>query len=167
MDNPPPFTPPPITPLRPPPPGMSAGTPPPISPPPGASPPPPPPNYLPNPEGEARTWNMLCHLSALSGCLIPLGNIFGPLLVWLLKKNEFPSVEAHGKAALNFQLTVLITLVVGAVAFFVLHFICIGFLLVPFLILIPVAGLIFPIVAALKASSGAPCQYPYSLDLIK
>lgn len=60
------------------------------------------PPVAPGNESQARTWNMLCHLSALAGYIIPFGNILGPLLVWQIKKNEFPSVDEHGKAALNF-----------------------------------------------------------------
>ena len=156
MDNPPPLNPPPPV------------TPPPIAPPPGANPPlPPPPPCSGSPENEIRNWNMLCHLGALSGGIIPLGNIVGPLLVWQLKKNEFPSVIAHGKAALNFQLTMLIAAFASLVGLVVLSFICIGYLFLPVLILIGLAALIFPIIAAVKASNGEPYQYPCSLDLIK
>jgi hypothetical protein len=108
-------------------------------------------------KNHSRTWDMWCHLSALSGLLIPFGNVLGPLLVWQIKKNEFPSVEAHGKAALNFQLTILIALAAGAV---------VGFLV--FLVLPPIAlcGLIFAIIAGLKASDGIDYKYPYSLKLV-
>src|SRR6516164_2706173 len=84
--------------------------PPPVQPPP-STPSMPPPG---SPESRARTWNMLCHLSALAGFFIPFGNILGPLLVWQIKKNEIPSTDVHGKAALNFQITVVIALFVGA-----------------------------------------------------
>ena len=116
---------------------------------------------------QARTWNMLCHLSALAGLIVPFGNILGPLLVWQIKKSEIASVEAHGKAALNFQLTVLIAVVVGAVAMLVLSFICIGFLLLPVVILIGLAGLVFAIIAGLKANEGKAYRYPFSFNLIK
>src|ERR1035438_10194159 len=96
--------------------------------PPPISPPQTPPSAPPGNDSQARTWNMLCHLSALAGYIIPFGNVLGPLLVWQIKKNEFPSVEAHGKAALNFQLTVLIALFAGGMAAFLLSFVCIGFL---------------------------------------
>ena len=64
-------------------------------------------------EAQARTWNMWCHLSALSVLVgVPFGNVLGPLLIWQMKKSEFPSLDVHGKAALNFQLTVTIAAVV-------------------------------------------------------
>ncbi len=110
---------------------------------------------------------MLCHLSAIAGYIgVPFGNVLGPLLVWQIKKHEFPAVEEHGKAALNFQLTVVIALVVVAVAAFVLSFVCIGFLFIPVLVLIALAGLIFAIIAGIKANNGEAYQYPWSLKLL-
>src|ERR1043165_7467600 len=83
-------------------------------------------------EKDARMWAMWCHLSALSGFVgIPFGNVVGPLIIWQLKKDQIPSPEAHGKEAVNFQLSFLIYLVAGGVAAFVGSFICIGFLLIP------------------------------------
>jgi len=112
-------------------------------------------------------WNMLCHLSALAGLIIPVfGNILRPLLVWQIKKHEIPSVEAHGKAALNFQLTVLITLVAGSILAFVLSFFCVGFLLIPVVIVIALAGIIFAIIAGIKANNGQEYRYPFSFNLI-
>ena len=143
-------------------------TPPPIQPPtnpPSAAAPPPPP---PNPEAQARTWNMLCHLSALAACVgVPFGNILGPLLVWQIKKNEFPSVNIHGKAALNFQITVTIAMLVGGVSALVLSFFCVGWLLCPVVLLIGLAGLIFAIIAGIKANNGEDYKYPFSIDFVK
>ncbi len=110
---------------------------------------------------------MLCHLSALVGFIIPFGNILGPLLVWQIKKNEIPSVNVHGKAALNFQITVTIAIFIGMAVAILLSFIRIGFLLFPLVILIGLAGLILAIIAGLKANNGEEYQYPYSLNLVK
>ena len=130
-------------------------------------PPPPPPTGSPGDSNQARTWNMLCHLSALAGFVIPFGNVLGPLLVWQIKKNEFPSVVEHGKAALNFQLTVLIVLLVGIVAAVLLSFVCVGFLLFPVIAIIGLAGLVFAVIAGIKANNGEAYRYPWSLTLIK
>jgi len=135
------------------------GTPTPIQP--AQNPTPPNPN-----EAQARTWNMLCHLSALAIC-IPFGNIIGPLLIWQIKKNEIPSVNVHGKMALNFQITVTIAVVIGWVAATILSFIRIGFLLFPVVMLVALAGLVFAIIAGIKANNGEDYKYPYSLNLIK
>jgi uncharacterized protein len=132
--------------------------------------PPPPTQSAPapgSPESQARTWNMLCHLSALAGFIIPFGNILGPLLVWQIKKNEFPSVNVHGKASLNFQITVVIALIAGIIIATILSFFCVGFLLFPIVLLIGLAGLIFAIIAGIKANNGEDYKYPFSLELIK
>lgn len=118
-------------------------------------------------ESQARTWNMLCHLSALAGFIIPFGNILGPLLIWQIKKNEIPSTDVHGKAALNFQITVLILVFAGAFAAIVLSFIGIGILLFPVVFLIGLCGLIFAIIAGIKANNGQDYKYPYSFELVK
>ena len=111
---------------------------------------------------------MLCHLSALLGFVgVPFGNVLGPLLVWQIKKNEFPSVDVHGKAALNFQLTILIAIFVSCVAGFILSFICIGYLLFFFAAAIGLCGLIFPIIAGVKANNGEDYKYPYCIEFLK
>ena len=127
----------------------------------------PPPTQSPT-ETQARTWNMWCHLSALAVLIgVPFGNVLGPLLVWQLKKNEFPSVEVHGKAALNFQLTVTIAAVVVGMAGFVLTLIFIGVLLFPVAILIGLCGVVFGIIAGLKANEGEDYRYPWSIEFVK
>ena len=113
--------------------------PPPINPPPPTGPTPPPANS----DNDARMWNMLCHLGALAGFVFPFGNILGPLLVWQIKKNQIPSVDIHGKASVNFQISVTIAMVVGIMAGVLLHFICIGFLFFPLVGVIALAGMIF------------------------
>ncbi len=141
--------------------------PPPISPPPPAPPvsPAPPPG---SPESQARTWNMFCHLSALAGFIgVPFGNILGPLIVWQIKKNEIPSVDVHGKAALNFQITMTLALLATAAVMFIGFLLCVGWLLFPVFIVIGLAGLIFPIIAGIKANNGEDYKYPWSLDLVK
>jgi uncharacterized Tic20 family protein len=137
--------------------------PPPVQPPPAPLSVPPPGS----PENQARTWNMLCHLSALAGFVIPFGNILGPLLIWQIKKHEIPSTNIHGKAALNFQITVVIALFVGSAVAFALSFFCIGFLLIPVVLLIGLAGLIFAIIAGIKANNGEDYKYPFTLELVK
>ena len=51
---------------------------------------------------DAKMWAMFCHLSALVGFVIPFGNIIGPLIIWILKKEEYELVNLNGKEALNY-----------------------------------------------------------------
>ena len=110
---------------------------------------------------------MWCHLSALSGYIIPLGNVLGPLIVWQMKRHEIPEVDYHGKEALNFQISVLIYLLVGGSAALVGTFACgLGLLLVPVLAVIAVASMILAIIAGIKANEGVAYRYPFTLRLI-
>ncbi len=105
-------------------------------------------------------WLMLCHLSALGMFLIPFGNIVGPLIIWLIKKDEIAEVDYHGKESLNFQITVSIFMLVAAA----LSFILIG---IPLMILIGIANLVFIIKASVDANKGVTYSYPFNLRLIK
>ncbi|MBN2378001.1 MAG: DUF4870 domain-containing protein, partial [Sedimentisphaerales bacterium] len=67
-----------------------------------------------------KMWAMFCHLAALSTYIgIPFGNVIGPLIVWQIKKDEHPYIDEQGKAALNFQISVLIYAVISALLIFV------------------------------------------------
>ncbi len=112
------------------------------------------------PEKDARNWGMLCHLAALSGYIIPFGNVFGPLIVWAIKKDEFPFVDDQGKEALNFQLTM--TLV--AIGSFILMFVLIGFVLI---VALCIFTLIMIIIASIKANDGVYYRYPFTIRFIK
>jgi uncharacterized Tic20 family protein len=47
---------------------------------------------------EEKQWGMFCHLSALAILLIPsIGNIVGPLIIWLLKKTSINLLIKKGK----------------------------------------------------------------------
>jgi uncharacterized Tic20 family protein len=108
-----------------------------------------------------RTWAMFCHLTSLSACIgIPFGNIIGPLVVWLIKKEEFAIVDEHGKESLNFQISLSIYSIIS----FFLCFAFIGFVLLPAIL---IAGLVFIIIATLKANKGEPYRYPLTIRFIK
>src|SRR5438105_7768048 len=56
-----------------------------------------------------RTWNILCHASALLGAFFHFpGHLLGPLIVWLAKRDASPEIDAHGKESLNFQISMLV-----------------------------------------------------------
>src|SRR5262245_10976235 len=66
-------------------------------------------------DNNARLWGMLAHLTALSGLIgVPFGHILGPLVIWLIKRQEIPFVDDQGKESLNFQITSVIAALVCA-----------------------------------------------------
>jgi uncharacterized Tic20 family protein len=110
---------------------------------------------------EERTWAMVCHLAAFAGVIgVGFGHIVGPLIVWILKKDQFPLVADQGKEALNFQISLTLYLI-GAWA---LCFVFIGFLLLP---VIGIAALVLVIMAAVNANEGVAYRYPATIRFIK
>ena len=108
---------------------------------------------------DERTWGILVHAVAFSGIVVPFGNILGPLVVWLIKKDESAFVDANGKQALNFQLTWTGILVLVGLTVFV----GIGVLLVP---IVALAWLVLVVLATVRASDGQVYDYPLTIDLI-
>lgn len=110
---------------------------------------------------DARTWAMLCHLSALVGLLgNGIGFLLGPLVVWLVKKNDDPFIDEQGKEAVNFQLTMFLAALVSGILIFVI----IGFFL---LVVVAIIATVLPIIGAIKASEGEHFKYPFALRLVK
>ncbi len=116
-------------------------------------------------EQAARDWAMAAHLSALVGLLgNGVGFVLGPLVVWLWKKDEYEFVNEQGLEALNFQLTMVITLV----ASFLLAITLIGLVIaIPLLMLVGIAAVVMPIVAAVQARKGIHYRYPFSWRIFK
>jgi uncharacterized Tic20 family protein len=108
---------------------------------------------------EAKTWGMVAHLSALIG-FTGVPSVVGPLIVWAIKKDTMPFVNDQAKEAMNFNITVLIAILVCIPTFCI----GIGFVLLP---IIGIAALVFMILAALKAKEGVAYRYPFTLRLIK
>ena len=109
---------------------------------------------------DERMWGMLCHLSTFAGYLIPFGNIVGPLIIWLIKKDEYAFVDDQGKEALNFQISVTIYSFVSIILLFVI----VGILLLPAVI---VFGVVMTIIAAIKANGGEYFRYPLTMRFVK
>src|SRR5919106_4933141 len=113
--------------------------------------PPPPPVSIPS--SDVRTWCVLCHAAALLGLFFHFpGHLLGPLIVWLAKRGDSPEIDAHGKEALNFQISMLIYNVVAAVFCLIL----IGFV---FLAVLWVLNAVFVIIASIRASDGKFYRY--------
>ena len=111
---------------------------------------------LSTPTSDERTFAILSHILAI----VPGIGIFGPLVIWLIKKDESPFVEANAKESLNFQLTIIIGYIIGCILLVVV----IGAFLLAVLGLL---NLILVIVASVKTSENKIYRYPFNLRLIK
>ena len=110
---------------------------------------------------EDRNMAMLCHLAAFATVVgIPLGNIIGPLVVWLIKREQSSFVDWHGKESINFQISVTIYVIISAILILAI----IGFVLLPLTI---VFALVMVIVATMRANDGIRHQYPLTMRFIK
>ncbi|MDQ6808164.1 MAG: DUF4870 domain-containing protein [Verrucomicrobiota bacterium] len=108
-----------------------------------------------------RTWSAFCHASALLGVFFHFpGHLLGPLIVWLLKRDDSAEIDAHGKEALNFQISMLIYNLIAGVFCLVL----IGFF---FLAVLWVVNAVFVIIAAIQASDGKFYRYPMTIRFIQ
>lgn len=103
-------------------------------------------------------WTMITHLSGLVS-LVGIPGIVGPLIAWMIKKDEMPRVDFAGKEAINFHLTMLIVAAISGA----LTIILVGFV---GLLLVWLCSIVFPIVAAVKANGGEDYVYPLTWRLI-
>ena len=144
-------------------------------------------NNLPEPqEREARNWAMLCHLTALllfAG--VPFGNVFGPLVVWMMKGKDSPFVDDQGRETVNFGITMTIfyfVLGVGVVLWLGVPVIMVAFnqgmgallaLLWGFLpslfafLIFPMLHFLMIIVGAIQAANGKYHRYPFTLRFLR
>jgi uncharacterized protein len=119
-----------------------------------------PPRTVADPEREARQWAFFLHLSQYAHVMVPLGGIILPVVLWQLKKDEFPGVDVHGKNVVNWAISMCLYMLVGIPLCFVL----VG---IPFVILLAIAGLVCPLISAIKASNGVIWHYPGTITFLK
>ena len=108
----------------------------------------------PAPEGE-RSMAMLCHLLAIFTWFL------GPLIIWLVKKDEAPFVDDQGKEALNFQITVTIATIACVL---LIPAGVLGCVLLP---LVCLADIVLCIMGATRAHAGERYRYPVCIRFIK
>ena len=103
---------------------------------------------------ESRGWAAAAHLVPLIG----LGFV-APLIVWLIKRDEDPFVEEHAREALNFQISLIIYMIVSGILILVL----IGIFL---LMAVAIWALIVSIIGGVKAASGQQYRYPLIIRFV-
>ena len=133
--------------------------------------PPPPPPAADAPSREERQWAMFAHLSALVGGLLTSaiggwGFFIGPLVIWLMKKDEMPFAGDQAKEALNFNITVSAIFLI----LLILTIVSLGLgaiLTLPIMLVVGIGALVLIIMAAIKANDGVAYRYPLTVRLIK
>lgn len=135
------------------------------------------------PDVEARNWASACHLLGLAVFFgVPFGNIVGPLIAYLFKKDQDPFVAFAGREALNFQISLSIfwILLLGAyvAAFFGAFislitgpskahppmFLVAGPFIFALLVLFEVISIV---IAAAQTGAGKAYRYPITIRFIR
>lgn len=110
---------------------------------------------------DARLWATIAHLSGLLLHVIPpVGQILGPLIVWIIKKDEHRFVDDQAKEALNFQISMTLYAIIPA-------FLCLFIIGIPLLILWWIFDVVLTIIAAVKANEGVAYRYPATIRFVK
>jgi uncharacterized Tic20 family protein len=117
-----------------------------------------PPSYLQTPE--QKQTGMFLHLSQLLNFIVPFGGVIAPIVIWQMKKDEIPALDAHGKMIVNWMLSGLIYSIVS----FILAFVLIGFI---GFIALAIMGVVFPIIGGIKANNGEFWEYPVTIKFLK
>ena len=107
-----------------------------------------------------RNWAMFCHLSAFAAFFFPFGGIIGPLICWLSRKDESAWVNENGKASMNFQLSILLYIVLTIP-------LCFIFVGIPIVIFLGTLRIVCIIIASIKSSKGERFKYPLAIPFIQ
>lgn len=135
------------------------------------------------------------HLSTFSRFIIPLGNFIGPIILWVSNKEKSTFVDAHGKQAINFQISILLyAIIIGTISipFFIFNIfnginfidfnffesfhinigkpsplLYIGGALGGLAVLGFILEIVFIIKASLKARDGELYEYPLTINFLK
>ncbi|MEM7708342.1 MAG: DUF4870 domain-containing protein [Pseudomonadota bacterium] len=111
-------------------------------------------------ERQANQWGMFIHFGILAGFVVPFAGLVVPIVLWQMKKDELPRVDAHGKVVVNWMLSSLIYgLVCGVLTLILIG--ALGFLA------LGIATVIFAIVGGIKANDGEIWEYPASIRFLK
>lgn len=102
----------------------------------------------------------LTHLSQLLTFITGCGGLIVPLVLWLTQRDRIYTMNEHGKAIVNFQLSLLIYAIICVPLILLLGLGILG------LIVIGILSFIYPVINAIKASNGETPSYPLSLNII-
>lgn len=98
-------------------------------------------------------------LAMLAQLLGIFTGFLGPLVMYLIAKDNQPFLKHHAAESLNFQLTALIGYVISGVLMFVL----IGFIT---WFMVWIAALVFGIMATMAANRGEWYRYPINIRMV-
>jgi len=115
----------------------------------------------PKEESAQKKWLLLLHSSPLLGGLVPFLNILVPLFIWMHKREDHSIYDRHGKAVINFHITISLIFLLSLIALVTvqgygfLFFICV----ISFTVLVMLANII-------SAVTTKKCYYPLAIPFL-
>ncbi len=103
---------------------------------------------------------VITHLTQLVTLVTGFGSLLVPLILWATQKERVHRMDVHGKAIVNFQLSLIVYTIICIPLIFLLGLGILG------LIMLGIIAIVFPIVNAIKASNGELPRYPLSLNFV-
>lgn len=103
---------------------------------------------------------VITHLTQLLTYVTGFGGLIAPLIIWVTQKDKVEAMDGHGKAILNFQLSIILYSIMS------IPLILVFGLGIVTLILVGILAFVMPIVNAIKASNGELPSYPLSINFI-
>ena len=103
---------------------------------------------------------VITHLSQLLTYITGFGGLVVPLVIWLTQRDKIQEMDVHGKAIVNFQLTILLLSILSIPAILLLG---LGILA---LIFIGIVAFVLPIVNAIKVNNGEAPSYFMTIRFI-
>jgi uncharacterized Tic20 family protein len=107
---------------------------------------------------DEKNMGMLAHLLGIFTFFI------GPLIIWLMKKDQSKYIDEQAKEALNFQITASIALLACSILMIIPF---VGCVLLVVVLAAHVARLVLSILGTVAASKGEMYRYPLTLRLVK
>lgn len=102
----------------------------------------------------------ITHLTQLLDYVTGFGGLIIPLIIWATSKDSIEKMDEHGKAIINFQLSMILYIILSIPAILLLG------LGIFTLIGIGIIGFVFPIISAIRASNGESPYYPLSIKFV-
>jgi uncharacterized Tic20 family protein len=107
-----------------------------------------------SPPQDEKNLALIMHVLSLVGF-----SLIGPLIVWLVKKDESAFINAQGRELLNFQISFLIYAIVCIP-------LCLVLIGIPLLIVVGIASFILTIIGLVKATEGKIYRFPATIKIL-
>ncbi len=104
---------------------------------------------------------VITHLSQLATVLTGFGGLIIPLILWATQKEKVYNMDEQGKRIVNFQLSLIIYVIICIPLILLFGLGILGF------ILLGIISIVFPIINAIRANNGETPDYPMTINFIK